>query len=132
MVWSDLAKYLTKRFGLGEIPTASRRLYARLEREAEKYGDPVRELSPTARTQASLPGVIAGFVFARSSRSGYGTTGICWRPTRNCQGSGCASSEVKCLRRSARKRGCAMSNPVQLSNSLSVLHRGQTCREDAE
>lgn len=76
MVWSDLAKYLTKRFGLGEIPTASRRLYARLEREAEKYGDPVRAIisdcadaSVTARGDRGV--CFRAFVAKRLRDHGY-------------------------------------------------------------
>ncbi len=41
MVSMGLAKHLEKRFGLGSFPAVSKRLYARLERELDRYGEPV-------------------------------------------------------------------------------------------
>jgi len=41
MAWKDLAKSLEARFGLGTMPLVSRRLYRRLQRELESFGEPV-------------------------------------------------------------------------------------------
>lgn len=44
MSWSEIASQLTRDFGLGTNPVARRRLYFRLQREVQKFGDPVHEI----------------------------------------------------------------------------------------
>lgn len=44
MTWVDLEKRLTTQFGVGQIPVASRRLYARLQREVNVHGEPVMRI----------------------------------------------------------------------------------------
>lgn len=55
----NLANNLGTKFGYGDIPTASRRLYQRIEHEVRKYGDPVYLIVcevVQAADQANSPG----------------------------------------------------------------------------
>ncbi len=63
MGWHDLAKRLTARFGLGNFPLISKRLYSRLQREANRHGEPVMRIISECAESSICARVNAGAWF---------------------------------------------------------------------
>jgi hypothetical protein len=66
MGWKNLAETLAKRFGLGAMPLISRRLYGRLQREAERHGEPVMRIIGECAESASCAQHDKGAWFRKS------------------------------------------------------------------
>jgi hypothetical protein len=75
MNWTGLAKRLEAKFGLGEFPMVRRRLYARLERACEQYGDPcyisVCDCGQAAETKAKPGNWFCAAVSSRLKEAGF-------------------------------------------------------------